>query len=388
VDTRIRVFITIDFYGIPGRTTRPDCAVRTAWTRNCLEFVNVIGEQQRMGTFELAVVGLAGSGLGAALGLPMLWPRSQATDARLVGGWLLAVSVLIAIVSGRLLGFVPGNAATEHAINLAGLTAYPLIYLYLRRQTRPAATSRAWWVWVPIGVYALLLPVRAVFDTSTRMPFQVMLPVVLLFTAASAALLVGRERRSMTEFVPAGWLVSSLVVINIAQIIRMVFARVEPIPALVPIVITTVFVGLVGLIAWRASHLLAPAPATPRYERSGLDERAGREVLARVERALSVDRLFTDPSLTLARLADAAGSTPHQVSEVLNRYANVTFHELVARHRVDDVKAQLVAPDADGFTIEGIGASAGFGSRSALYAAFRKAEGVTPAEFRARRSKR
>lgn len=338
-----------------------------------------------MGTWELAVVGLAGSGIGAALGLPMLWPRSRATDARLVGGWLLAVSCLIAIVSGRLLGFVPGNAASEHAINLAGLTAYPLIYLYLRRQTRPATASGARWVWAPIIVYALLLPTRAIFDTSTRMPFPVMLPVVLLFTGASAALLVGRDRRAGLELVPAGWLVSSLVLINVAQVIRMVFGRIEPIPALVPMVITAVFVGLVGLIAWRASHLLTPVTAAPRYERSGLDEPAGRDVLARVERVLTVDRLFTDPSLTLARLAEAAGSTPHQVSEVLNRYANVTFHELVARHRVDDVKAQLLAPDAEAFTIEGIGASAGFGSRSALYAAFRKAEGVTPAEFRARR---
>jgi AraC-like DNA-binding protein len=52
--------------------------------------------------------------------------------------------------------------------------------------------------------------------------------------------------------------------------------------------------------------------------------------------------------------------------------------------RVEDVKAQLRDPVNDLFTIEGIGLSAGFGSRSALYTAFKKLEGVTPTAFRER----
>jgi AraC-like DNA-binding protein len=63
----------------------------------------------------------------------------------------------------------------------------------------------------------------------------------------------------------------------------------------------------------------------------------------------------------------------------------VSFHERLNRLRVADVKAQLLDPAADRFTIEGIGGAAGFGSRSALYAAFRRIEGLTPTEFRARR---
>jgi AraC-like DNA-binding protein len=93
-------------------------------------------------------------------------------------------------------------------------------------------------------------------------------------------------------------------------------------------------------------------------------------------------RLFARADLTLAQLASAAGSTPHQVSEVLNRYSRVTFHDLINRRRVDDVKAQLLDPASERFTIEGIGSCAGFGSRSALYAAFRRFEGMTPTAFR------
>ena len=109
-----------------------------------------------------------------------------------------------------------------------------------------------------------------------------------------------------------------------------------------------------------------------------------RPTPSRARRAGVVDRPpVCRPGLTLGRLADAVDCAPHQVSEVLNRHAKVGFHELLNRRRVAEVKAQLLDPAADRFTIEGIGAAAGFGSRSALYAAFRRLEGMTPAEFRA-----
>ena len=86
---------------------------------------------------------------------------------------------------------------------------------------------------------------------------------------------------------------------------------------------------------------------------------------------------------SLGRASWLTGVTPHQLSEVLNRYARVTFHDLINQRRVEDVKAQLLDPASERFTIEGIGASAGFGSRSALYAAFRRLENTTPTAFRA-----
>jgi AraC-like DNA-binding protein len=341
-----------------------------------------------MGTFELAVVGLAGSGIGTALGLPMLWPESRTSGTRLMGAWLIAVSAVVAIISGRLLGFVPGNAAAEHAINLLGLGAYPLLYLYIRQQTRTSALPfRAFWLWAPAAVYLAALIARSALGASTRVPFPWILPVLVAFTLWCATLLAGRQTVARPSIVPAVWVVTFLAVLNIAQTIRMLFGHVPPIRALVPVVLTLEFVSVVALVAWRASRSTPAVMAeSPRYEKSTLDESDAAALLAAIDRALTHDRLFTETDLTLARLAAAAGSSAHQVSEVLNRYAGVSFNELVCRHRVNDVKAQLQDPAADRFTIEGIGASAGFGSRSALYAAFKRLEGMTPAEFRARRS--
>jgi len=343
-----------------------------------------------MGTVELAMVGLAGSGVGTALAVPMVWPprrAHRATEVRLMGWWLLAGSGLAALISARLLGLVPRTAAIEHAVNLIGLSAFPLLYLYVRELTgRPARIASAWWLWVPAGLYAAVLMARSALDTTTRVPFAWILPVALGCTALCAFAAFRGRAEERPGIVSARWIVGSMAALNVAQVVRMQFGEVAPIPALVPVVMAGIFLVMVGLVARSALESPpagGPDSSRPRYERSGLDEQAAARLFAGIERALSADRLFADPDLTLGRLAAAAGATPHQVSEALSRHER-TFHGLLSRRRVEDVKLQLFDPSADRFTIEGIGASAGFGSRSALYAAFRRLEGMTPAEFRAR----
>jgi AraC-like DNA-binding protein len=343
-----------------------------------------------MGTLELAVVGLAGSGIGTALSVPMVWPlASRSVSVRLMGGGLLGLSGLTAIISSRVIGLLPATPGVNHVVNLLGLALYPLLYLYIREQTgRPLRLAKAWWLWLPSGVYIAVLVVRSAFGDGTRVPFGWMLPVLLAFTGLCVRAVVHPREKQETPLVPVEWIVAFLVVLNAAQVVRMLFGHVPLVPALIPLVVTGGFVGMVGRVMWRTVDrrgFAEPAADEPRYAKSVFDQESANVLLARVDCVLSTDRLFADPRLTLGRLAAAIDSTPHQVSEVLNRYAGVTFHELLNRWRVADVKAQLLDPASDRFTIEGIGASAGFGSRSALYAAFRRLEGITPAQFRERR---
>ncbi len=341
-----------------------------------------------MGTLELAVVGLAGSGVGTALGLPMVWPRTdRPMDVRLMGGWLLAMSLVAALISARVLGYLPSGPGVTHVVNLVGLASFPLLFLYVRHQTHPDARPfPSAWLWTPAAFYALAFIVRSALGESTRVPFQWMLPVVLGFTLLCALQLRDRVVSS-AAIVPATWVVALLALLNVAQIVRMLFGHIDPIPALVPAVVTAELVALVGLVAVKSIQPPPVASTAARYGKSSLDEDDAKALLARVTTALVADRLFADASLTLGRLATAVDSTPHQLSEALNRFAGMTFHELLNRQRVADVKAQLLDPSSDRYTIEGIGASAGFGSRSALYSAFRRIEGMTPAECRAQRTK-
>lgn len=348
-----------------------------------------------MGTTELAFVGLAGSGIGAALSLPMVWPFSRRpVDMRLIGGGLLGLSIVSAIISARVIGMLPATPAVNHVLNLVGLVFYPFLYFYVREDAgRRLPLASRWALWIPAGVYLAMWVARALAGADTSVPFQWLLPVMLAFTAYCASAADWRLTRRATSLVPGAWIVAFLAVLNLSQIVRMVFRRVPLVPALIPAVVTGGFVVLVAYVVWRAAEARSgaarvdgeSAPLEPRYAKSAMDEPAAELLLSRINDALENHRLFADPSLTVARLAETVGSTPHQVSEVLNRFGGVTFNEMLNRRRVADVMAQLLDPANDRFTIEGIGATAGFGSRSALYAAFRRIEGMTPKEARDRR---
>jgi AraC-like DNA-binding protein len=349
-----------------------------------------------MGAHELAIVGLAGSGVGTVLGLPMVWPTPRRPlDIRLLGSALLLMSAIAAVVSARLAGLAPASSEVEHAVNLLGLSALPLVVVYTQLATTAGAVpASVRWLWTPAAGYVIFVGARTAAGLESRVAFVWLLPIVLGFTALGAATLWrGRGARRAT-ILPAEWVVAFVVVLNAAQVVRMQFGDVPAVRAVVPLVLSC---GFVAIAAFAASKTFAdaepgdvPAMAGPelaagvgRYERSGLEQSAAPDLLARIDRALTHERLFARADLTLAHLAAAVGATAHQVSEALNRYGGVSFHDLVNRHRVDDVKAQLIDPASERFTIEGIGASAGFGSRSALYAAFRRFEGITPAAFRA-----
>jgi AraC-like DNA-binding protein len=343
-----------------------------------------------MGVQELAVVGLVGSGVGAALGVPLVWPRRQRrADPGVLGTALVLMATIGALISARLAGLVPASAAVEHVINVLGLAAFPLAVVYVRQATgRPRAFTAL--LAIPALAYLAAVAVRAGLMLDTRIPFAWLLPAVLGFTAAAAVAVWRAGTRPATVPVPASWVVGFLALVNVAQVARMDFGHVPVMRAVVPLTFAAGFAAMVARLSWRSLTtpvLPAPgagnqAPLLPRYERSALDDATARALLCRIEQALDRERLFARPELTLAQLAEAAAATPHQVSEALNRFAGTTFRDLVNGRRVRDVKAQLADPASDRYTIEGIGASAGFRSRSALYAAFHRAEGMTPTACR------
>jgi methylphosphotriester-DNA--protein-cysteine methyltransferase len=340
-----------------------------------------------MGPQELALVGLAGSGLGTALSVPMVWPPAgRPAEVRLLGAGIFLMSAIAALISARLAGFLPASAGVEHAVNVIGLCAIPLLVLYTRSATDdPLPLGRALWWWAPAGAYGALALVRTSLGVDSRVPFVWLLPVMLGFTAVSVATIWTHRGRGRAAIVPPAWVVAFIVMVNAAQIVRMEFGHVAPVRAIVPLVLSLGFLALATFATWRtiaAASARGARPAMPRYERSGVDDPRAADLLARIDAAMTRDRLFARADLTLTHLAAAVDATPHEVSEALNRCARVSFSDFINRRRVDDVKAQLLDPASDRFTIEGIGVSAGFGSRSALYAAFRRLEGTTPTAFR------
>jgi AraC-like DNA-binding protein len=128
-----------------------------------------------------------------------------------------------------------------------------------------------------------------------------------------------------------------------------------------------------------------PAPAAPqaeaeRYQRSALDAGRMERLAARIEAMMAADGLHRDHFLTLSDLAGAVGASEHHVSQVLNDRIGRNFFEYVNGHRIREACALLAGTDT---SIVAIGEEVGFNSRSTFNAAFKKAIGRTPSQFRA-----
>ena len=117
-----------------------------------------------------------------------------------------------------------------------------------------------------------------------------------------------------------------------------------------------------------------PLPAAPAAAPDPL-------VMDRIRHALVEDRLYQNPTLTLAELSAHTGLAPRLISFTVNAGFGRSFNDLVNGYRVAEVQRRLAAPDARRFTLLGIAFESGFNSKTTFNRIFKQMTGVAPREF-------
>jgi AraC-like DNA-binding protein len=326
-------------------------------------------------------------------------------------------------------GFLRARGVLTDRPHLIGLSAWvpwligPLVFLYVREMTAPdrARAHPAWRHFLVPAAYVGLLvvtfyPRSAAFKLDVaegggswliRVTEVALLVHGIGYAIASLALL--RRHRGHVEAlfsdlrgVDLRWLVvlaalNALVWIG-ALAVFVVRATGSPeasaASAIVPLGSTmTVFV--IGYFQLQQAEIhVAPPPAPaaappqapaplPTYQRARLAADDAAELEARIRDAMTTKKLYQRPGLTLAELADAVAATPHEVSQVLSTRMQRNFYTFVNEHRIEQVKAGLLATDRP---VLDLAFEAGFQSKSTFNSAFRKVTGATPRELRQRPS--
>ncbi|ALZ74904.1 helix-turn-helix domain-containing protein [Rheinheimera sp. F8] len=134
---------------------------------------------------------------------------------------------------------------------------------------------------------------------------------------------------------------------------------------------------LCGAVAWAWRQ--GQAPVEPYQDRRIPAEQAATELQALAD-LMTRERLYLDPGLTLSRVARRLGLPQARLSQLLNDNNGTSFKQYVAQLRVSETQRLLL--EQPGQTLEAIAEAAGFQSLSTFYAAFKKANGCTPALFR------
>lgn len=116
---------------------------------------------------------------------------------------------------------------------------------------------------------------------------------------------------------------------------------------------------------------------------AGLSSDKQQDLMTRFTALMDERRLFTDPSLTVAAVADELGTNRTYLSRAINESTGKTFTQVVNSYRVRQAVAEISDLEADK-PLKQIALESGFSSLSTFYTAFQSAVGMTPARYRAK----
>jgi AraC-like DNA-binding protein len=106
------------------------------------------------------------------------------------------------------------------------------------------------------------------------------------------------------------------------------------------------------------------------------------ELIVKMETQMQVHQPFLDENFNIAVLAKQMHSPEYKISKAIKYKFGIHFPEYINRYRIDYIEYHFTQnPEWKKYTIDGMAASAGFNSRNAFYAAFKKIKGTTPTLF-------
>ena len=94
---------------------------------------------------------------------------------------------------------------------------------------------------------------------------------------------------------------------------------------------------------------------------------------------MTKEKPYLNPKLTLAELAQSLSIPTNHLSQIINQYEQINFHDFVNSYRVEEF-IQNVQNDK-GFSLLGHAFDSGFNSKSTFNAAFKKCKSVTPSQY-------
>ncbi len=133
----------------------------------------------------------------------------------------------------------------------------------------------------------------------------------------------------------------------------------------------------------------SPIEETSPYAPSDKPQREGKlkpahqsELLHRVFMVMETSDEIYSPDFTLPRLAELVGDTRNNVSEAINQRYQGNFNALVNEYRVKEACRRINdRTQWSDYTLEAIGQSVGFKSRSTFWTVFKDIIGLTPGAY-------
>ena len=103
---------------------------------------------------------------------------------------------------------------------------------------------------------------------------------------------------------------------------------------------------------------------------------------SKIESVLKKEEIYLNPDLTLRILAEKNNISERKLSAFLNNIMQISFYDFINSYRILEAKRRLLSNEYKKYTIEGIGHSCGFKSRSSFFKTFKKETGISPSAYK------
>lgn len=119
-----------------------------------------------------------------------------------------------------------------------------------------------------------------------------------------------------------------------------------------------------------------------KYAKSGLAPELIEHYKEQLTALMQEERIYLDASLTLPQLSSLIPCPVNHLSQVINGGFGVSFFDYLNGYRIEEAKRILREHSNVSPPIVTVAFEVGFNSNSAFYAAFKRACGMTPAQYR------
>ncbi len=140
----------------------------------------------------------------------------------------------------------------------------------------------------------------------------------------------------------------------------------------------SVFIYGIGYLGYK-NNLIVESEAD-KYQNSNLKQEEIECVSRKLNELMQREKLYLQRDLNLEKLALAANTSKHILSQILNEEIGTKFSDFVNTYRVNEAKELILKRNKE-LSISGIALESGFNNKTSFNTAFKKFTGHTPTQF-------
>ena len=196
------------------------------------------------------------------------------------------------------------------------------------------------------------------------------------------------EQFSSTEKINLKWL--SYLILGLSVIWVLVFFRIDKY-IFSAVVFYVLFIGYFGIKQVNIFTNIAPQipdeiiidvqPEKIKYEKSKISTDEANAIYQKLSVLMQIEKIYTDPELTLPYLAQKINVHPNTLSQIINSVEQKNFYDYINHQRVEEFKRLIPQSENQKFTLLALAFECGFNSKTAFNRNFKKATNLSPTEY-------